>query len=147
MKFIFSTLLLTVICISLSNSADTRLPTDVAPELYDLWIRVNLNSFKFDGTVIITIDVINATQTITLNAKDILVEWNKVVLRQAQNVIAVEKTYFDNDNEIAVLMFMNVIPMGKYELELQFSGDIRSDLKGLYKSSYDYGVNKKLDII
>lgn len=147
MKFIFSTLLLTVICISLSNSADTRLPTDVAPELYDLWIRVNLNSFKFDGTVIITIDVINATKTITLNAKDILVEWNKVVLRQAQNVIAVEKTYFDNDNEIGVLMFMNVIPMGKYELELQFSGDIRSDLKGLYKSSYDYGVNKKLDII
>lgn len=147
MKFIFSTLLLTVICISLSSSAETRLPTDVAPELYDLWIRVNLNSFKFDGTVIITIDVINATKTITLNAKDILVEWNKVVLRQAQNVIAVEKHYFDNDNEIGVLTFMNVIPMGKYELELQFSGDIRSDLKGLYKSSYDYGVNKKLDII
>lgn len=143
---IVTLLLTTIISISLCSSAEYRLPTNVLPELYDLWIKVNLNSFKFDGTVTITINVLTETKTIALNAKDITVAWSDVTLNQTSAVKPINFNYNETE-EIASIVFADGIVPGKYNLVLKFNGDIRTDLKGLYKSSYGFGVDKKLVMI
>lgn len=135
-------LLLSIIFTSLCSCAEYRLPTNVSPESYDLWIKINLNTFKFDGTVTIAFNVLTETKTIAINAKDITVAWSDVTLSQTTTVKPIGSSYNDTE-EIATLVFADVISQGKYNLELKFNGDIRTDLKGLYKSSYGFGVNKK----
>ena len=50
-----------------------QLPTNVAPISYDIRITPDAKAMTFAGTEAITIDVREATRTITLNAADLVI--------------------------------------------------------------------------
>lgn len=135
-------LLFITFCAQSSNSQSYRLPTDVIPVTYDLWIKINLDTFRFDGNVTIRIKVLSETNTISLNAAEIDVPWENAELSTTPTVSPNGYTEKITE-EIVELQFANTIPVGEYDLNLSFEADIRSDLKGLYRSSYGYGTNKK----
>ena len=53
-------------------AANGRLPTNVAPVLYDISVKPDAKAMTFTGTEIATIDVTQATTTIQLNAADLV---------------------------------------------------------------------------
>lgn len=44
------------------------LPANVVPTHYDLTLEPNFETFKFDGTVIIDLDVVEDTTSVSLNS-------------------------------------------------------------------------------
>lgn len=108
-----------------------RLPTNVQPELYELTLEVNHERMIFSGNVIITVQVVNATDSIHLHAKSIQVNWRDAILRHNDRSIALLEVN-DQGGDIVQLKFRDKLSTNKHSLTVTFSGEIRRDLSGLY---------------
>lgn len=58
-----------------------RLPTSVTPNRYDLELTPNLDACKFDGKLSVTLNIVEATKYIVLNAADLIITDKSVWLR------------------------------------------------------------------
>lgn len=58
-----------------------RLPTSVIPSRYDLELTPKLETCKFDGKMIVTVNIVEATKYIVLNACDLTITDKSVWLR------------------------------------------------------------------
>lgn len=127
------------------SSAETRqltyrLPTNVRPLKYTLDINVDMDSEVFSGNVSINLQVTTPTISIHLNYKDITVGWSNARLTLDSPIQSFEViNQIDRPVEqIYELHFEQALQVGTYTLDLQFQGNIRNDLTGLYKSSYTF---------
>lgn len=111
-----------------------RLYKSVTPSFYELWLTIDLDNVVFNGDVIVTVNVLEPTNRISLNYKDIDV---KLISTTNSDNSVVESTgiLFDFEVEqIFEIQYPALLPVGVYYLKLEFSGKIRSDLHGLYRS-------------
>lgn len=117
-----------------------RLPKNVIPSRYSLWLLIDLAEVSFSGNVTIAVRVTEPTLLISLNYKEIAVDWNGVDLRtiNANRAFTLQNLELRPLDEIAVLRFTEQLPVGDYLISLSFGAPIRSDLRGLYMSSYRY---------
>ena len=60
-----------------------RLPENVKPVHYDVFIRANFDTFKFNGTVVYDVEVMEPTKTIKMNCADIEIQSVVVAGQQA----------------------------------------------------------------
>lgn len=117
-----------------------RLPTNVRPLKYTLDLNVDVDNEVFSGNVIINLEVTTPTTSIHLNYKEITVEWSNAHLtldsptQSFQVINQVDRPV----EQIYELHFERTLDVGTYTLELQFDGNIRNDLTGLFKSSYTF---------
>ena len=51
-----------------------RLPKNVKPVHYDVFIRANFDTFKFSGEVTYEVEVLEATKTVKMNCADIEIQ-------------------------------------------------------------------------
>jgi hypothetical protein len=58
-----------------------RLPKFAVPRRYDLELRPDLNACKFDGKLAVTLDVLQDTKYLVLNAADLVIANSSVCLR------------------------------------------------------------------
>lgn len=56
------------------------LPSDVIPSDYVIELHVNLNSSEFFGLVIVEIAIVNTTNKIVLNAKDLSISRKSLLI-------------------------------------------------------------------
>lgn len=116
-----------------------RLPTNVIPSRYSLWLLIDLAEVSFSGNVTITVRVTEPTFSISLNYKEIDVDWSDVSLRSDTNRLFTFQSLVQRPlDEIADIRFTEQLPVGDYEISLSFAAPMRSDLRGLYQSSYRY---------
>lgn len=117
-----------------------RLPTNVRPLRYTLDINVDVDNEVFSGNVIINLEVTTSTSSIHLNYKQITVDWSSARLTLDSTIQTFQVTnQVDRPVEqIYEIHFERALEVGTYTLELQFQGNIRNDLTGLYKSSYTF---------
>lgn len=114
-----------------------RLPTSVIPSRYSLWLLIDLDEVQFSGNVTITMDILQPTSQITLNNKDINVDWMAASVMDSTNKVYSVSTYSHFSNyEFTVLRFGETLAVGEYRIFVSFDSAIRSDLRGLYRSSY-----------
>lgn len=114
-----------------------RLPSTIVPSRYSLWLLIDLDQVLFNGSVTITMDISEPTRDVTLNNKDIQVDWLSANMLDSTNQIYAVSTFTRYDDyEFTVLRFVETLPVGEYRITISFSGNIRSDLRGLYRSSY-----------
>lgn len=121
-----------------------RLPSDIVPYEYDLWLKVDLDNITFSGHVSIGLTVLKPTSTVTLHYKDIIVDWKYGRLLNSQG----QKMQFVNgsdrfEEEMYDLTYKNILSPGNYNLTVSFHGDIRSDLKGLSRYKYMFEGQEK----
>src|SRR4051812_8691026 len=69
MKLVLSSLLL--LGVSTPALAVGQLPATVAPSAYDITVKPDAKAMTFSGTKTVTVDVKQATSTITLNAAEL----------------------------------------------------------------------------
>ncbi|KAL2315794.1 Aminopeptidase [Schizosaccharomyces pombe] len=109
------------------------LPKNVKPIHYDLSLYPDLETFTYGGKVVVTLDVLEDSNSITLHGINLRIltaalEWG------SQTVWASEVSYGD---ERIVLQFPSTVPANSVAvLTLPFTARISSGMEGFYRSSY-----------
>uniref|UniRef100_A0A8C9WIS7 Aminopeptidase n=1 Tax=Scleropages formosus TaxID=113540 RepID=A0A8C9WIS7_SCLFO len=116
-----------------------RLPVYVQPVHYDLLIHPNLTTMTFQGTVSITIDVLNDTKNVILHSSGLQI--TNVTVQDKE----VKKLEYQPWQQIA-LKFPEDLKKGQtYVLTMEYSANLSNSYSGFYNSSYvDKGGNKRV---
>lgn len=85
------------------------------------------------------------TTCLILNIEDL--EINKVELQYNQFIIKHSNLKILNETSMFQIYYDNKLEKGIYQLSIHFRGNIRSDLRGFYKSSYTGGLKIIIIII
>lgn len=119
------------------------LPTEVVPTHYDLYLKPDLESFRFEGRVAIKVNVVSDTKTIVLNAKDLNVSEASVSSADSAQKWPSKSVVMDAKLERVSVHFETDLPKGPAVLSLSFAGSINSGLAGFYQSSYTHPDGSK----
>lgn len=115
-----------------------RLPGNSKPTHYDLALRlpnVDRGLTSFDGTVAIEIEVLEATNTLTLHNRGLVIQDVKLLDSIATDIY--DSKISEAEKEFVHFQATRLLTVGEnVTLEVTFSGELRSDLTGLYRSSY-----------
>lgn len=121
-----------------------RLPTIVTPRSYVIELDVDMTTDVYNGTVSIDINVVNETNFVVLHAVDLNVTEVKLVHKQSMDHIDVNGTFFYPTYELFILETSRRLVKGEnYKIVISYSGHLRNDLNGFYKSFYKVGNKTK----
>jgi puromycin-sensitive aminopeptidase len=121
-----------------------RLPRHVIPTRYDLRLEPDLTAATFTGQVTIMITVQLPTQTILLNAVDLVLQ--SAVAEGANQRMFTARIELEDKTQRAVLSFQEILQPGEWRLHVPFQGKLNDQLRGFYRSTYkdDSGVVQTL---
>jgi puromycin-sensitive aminopeptidase len=108
-----------------------RLPRYAAPTHYDIRLELDLETFTFTGSVGVDFDVTEATDSLVLNAAEV-----EIKSATLANGVEVTEIAYDDEMERATLTLGATIEPGSYRVEMEHSGVINDQLRGLYRSVY-----------
>jgi puromycin-sensitive aminopeptidase len=111
-----------------------RLPRTVVPSHYDMTISPDGQSRLFHGEVSITVDVLKATSTIKLNAKNLVV--SSAIARHASGTTLVAVVTDDADKEMVELTFDGKLAASTWVLELKFAGQHGNNSQGFFATTW-----------
>lgn len=112
------------------------LPSNVVPRHYELTFEPNFNTFTFDGSCSIDLDVVEDSHTISLNTlklelKSTTISFNGTVIADGP------RTSYDETKQITHIEVGRNVPAGaKIKLHHTFAGILNDDMAGFYRSSY-----------
>ena len=106
-----------------------RLPRHAAPTHYDIRLDLDLETFTFEGSVGVDLEVAESTNTLVLNAAEV-----EIKSASLSDDIAITEIGYDAEMERATLTLGSAIEPGTYRLEMEHSGTINDQLRGLYQS-------------
>jgi puromycin-sensitive aminopeptidase len=108
-----------------------RLPRHTFPTHYDIRLELDLETFTFAGSAGVDIEVESATDSIVLNTAEI-----EIKSATLSNGAEITEIAYDDELERAVLSLGQSLAPGAYRLEMEHSGTINDQLRGLYRSIY-----------
>jgi len=109
-----------------------RLYKDFQPTSYDLKITPDFKRLNFEGSVVINGKPTRATKVIRLHGNGLKITAASANSAPASNIIINHKTH-----EIS-LHFSQTLPAKTLKLSLEFKGNVKDNLHGLYKSQFKY---------
>ncbi|KAJ4959351.1 hypothetical protein NE237_026462 [Protea cynaroides] len=119
-----------------------RLPKFAVPKRYDLKLKPDLSACTFAGSVEINLDIVQETQFLVLNALELVI--TEVYFRDShKREYRPENVIIEKEDEILVLVFADVLPLGEGSLGVKFSGVLNDYLLGFYRSTFVLEGEKK----
>ena len=109
-----------------------RLPKTVVPSRYELELTPNLTTFKFSGRETVFIDVLEPTDRILINAKEL--EIQSATVTDSNGTTLIGSIALDAETEIATITFAGMLGKGAWTLKTEFEGTHNDKLKGFYRS-------------
>lgn len=122
-----------------------RLPKEVKPIHYDIYLYPDLNNGTFVGKVTILIDVLDKRGQIALHQKDLNITHIelKTYDREENYKIGLLPPFTVPKYEMLVVPIKNEINSGLYDLSIEFNGALQPDkIVGFYSSKYKDENNK-----
>ena len=95
----------------MTESERVVLPTNVRPIRYDITLDPDLSDFTFQGKETIEIEVVDPTDTVTLNSIEITVRSGRLVLEDGTALSPVEVA-FDEERGTVSFSFGRPLPAG-----------------------------------
>jgi aminopeptidase N len=126
-----------------AEEATTQLPRNVRPTNYSVVIAPDAANLRFNGKVTIAIDVLQATNSITLNAIDMTFPRVALTFAHGSAPIAAQQVRIDNDAQTATFTFDKTIAPGSYKLAMDYTGKIGTQANGLFAIDYDTKSGKQ----
>ncbi|MFE0500728.1 M1 family metallopeptidase [Lysobacter soli] len=119
----------------------TQLPRNVVPTHYDVAITPDIAKLTLAGKATITLQVLEPTPSITLNALDMA--FASATLTPAKGKALTPKIAVDNDAQTATFTFDTPLAPGQYRLALDYTGKIGTQANGLFAIDYDTAAGNK----
>lgn len=120
-----------------------RLPKTTVPENYDLRFEFQdfngVDNLTFSGVANITIIVIEATDVVTLNLRDLNVTGVTItdVTDNRSHLIKIQGWMYLTNYEKFEIRLARYVPISRrLQVSITYIGNIRTDMTGLYLSSY-----------
>ncbi|MGQ0798845.1 MAG: M1 family metallopeptidase [Pseudomarimonas sp.] len=123
--------------------ATTQLPRNVRPTHYDIAVVPHAQTLTIDAQVMISIEVLEATDRITLNATDLVFSSVQLVPVTGEVKWAAPRVGFDTAAQTATFTFTQPITPGKYRLAISYTGKIGTQSSGLFALDYDTVAGKQ----
>lgn len=112
------------------------LPQNVKPTHYDLTIDSDLEAFEYRGKVVIDLDVLEDTRSISLNAAEFNIT-ETLVHSEGKEVKIVPELAYNKDNQTSTTTLHETLPKGsKASITHVFNGVIGEQLAGFYRARY-----------
>jgi len=108
------------------------LPSEVVPTHYEVAITPDVAHKRFEGSVEISLDVLEPTRAIVLNAAEL--QFTAVRLAGRTDV---PRIAYDAARQTATLWFAAPLPQGSHELTIAYTGRINSNAAGLFVLDYE----------
>lgn len=103
--------------------------------MYDLHITVDLENLLFNGTETILIHANQPTSIIEVHLLDLSVDNVQVI--EGENAIAIASLDYSSATEIYRITLEQSLSVDReYKVRMNFRGEIKDDMKGLYRSKY-----------
>ena len=117
------------------TSQAVLLPNNVKPLRYAIHLTPDLDAYTFDGEETIDVEVLEATDTIVLNAAEMSVSAASIMDagNAAVDASAIELNAAD---ETVSISFPSAIQPGPAVLRIAFTGELNDRLTGFYRSEY-----------
>lgn len=131
-----------------NNDNSFRLPKEVIPIHYDLFMHPKLKEKTFSGKVTILIDVLDDRSTIALHQKDLNITSAKLKTDGLEEDYEIEISSISDPSkyEIFVISTKNELKPGLYYLSLEFDGSLQNKIVGFYSSTYqNEETNKEIN--
>ena len=117
-----------------NTTENIRLSKNIVPIEYDIELKPDLENFTFNGIETITLSILKKTKTITLHSKEVEIDTADVLIGGGK-IFA--KISYNKKNETAILLFPNLIGIGKIKLTIVFKGILNDKMRGFYRSRYN----------
>ncbi len=117
----------------MTQSERIILPEDVIPRKYKVFLEPNLETFTFDGEVDISVELINSTDRITLNAAELTIFSTSTQI--GADTILGDSLECSDDETITIYLGRQYSPC-KATVKIRFSGELNDRLLGFYRSQY-----------
>lgn len=114
--------------------SEHRLPRTAIPSRYDLRLAPDLESFTFEGKVMVTLKVPTSTDRVVLNAVDLTI--HEATITDAMGRRKTASVTYDAAAQRIALRFDRGLDAGDYELRIRFAGTINDQLHGFYRSTF-----------
>ncbi|XP_028406137.1 endoplasmic reticulum aminopeptidase 1-like [Dendronephthya gigantea] len=120
-----------------------RIPKDVRPLHYDLYLHPNLDTLHFKGKVQILLKCFKSTSRIILHVKDLKTD-NIRVLNDKDAEIKVKDVSENTERNLMILDLSEDLKKDKeYRLAMDFNAKLAENMEGFYKSEYKTKDGKK----
>lgn len=128
-----------------SRQIPTQLPTNVRPLQYTINATPDAANLRFAGRADIDIQVLEATDSITLNAADLdfIGVWLGGGDSGAPLALSPRKIEVSEEKQTATFRFGREIAPGRYRLTIDYKGKIFTQAAGLFALDYEGEAGKK----
>ena len=113
----------------------TELPRNAKPTHYDIAFTPHAADMKFDGKVTITLDVLQPSRHITLNAAGMTIHAVSLIAANGK-AEPTPKVKVDEAAETVTLDFPLLVKPGTYKLAMRYTGTILTQSDGLFAVDY-----------
>ncbi|XP_015517541.2 uncharacterized protein LOC107222622 [Neodiprion lecontei] len=121
--------------VKVGANEDYRLPNNTVPINYSVWLVPYTEENYFEGKVVIEVTVVAETSTIVLHVNQL--EISSVAVTSDVSVPAISTTVYDQDLQFYTFTFATALTLGNYSLDIEYTGQLRNDSVGFYKSYYN----------
>jgi aminopeptidase N len=119
---------------SLVQLVTSQLPRNAVPLHYNITVTPNADDLSFTSKVSIDINLVEASNAITLNAADLV--FVKAAMRKGKGKATLANVTIDAAAQTATLAFPKRFARGKYTLDIDYSGKIYQQANGLFALDY-----------
>ena len=124
-------------CYVLKPWKRVRLPNNIRPIHYNMFLKVNLQKWIFSGKSYISVQLTEATNTIIFHVNKLSIQTIQVHGFSDDKAFKIERQFHYKRNQFYVVVLVNKLKVGEYKLKINFDGKIETkELNGFYKSSY-----------
>ncbi|XP_065674673.1 aminopeptidase Ey isoform X2 [Hydra vulgaris] len=114
--------------------SNIRLPSNIIPSSYDIFLDVDMFTDQVNGQCNITVEVKSPTDYVIIHAYKY--DFFTAKIMSENKAIVQKRTFFFEKNQYHVMELGEKLTKGKYILYYEFKYKLRDNLKGFYKSSY-----------
>lgn len=120
---------------------DIRLPENISPLSYDIFLHPNISQRIFSGNVKIKLKILKETDKIILHIKNmkLMSDNDKIQVKSVKsniNLKVVKVLEFVKYNQLYIQVDQNMKINEEYEMVIKFEAELVKKLSGFYLSSY-----------